>query len=145
MIISQPSESVEILIVLSGHFTAVDLSKILVIYTEILKEQLLKFLWIPIHHVANAIVFCTYKWRRANAISWEPDRLSVATCTRYGQLIHTTKTYCRCAPETHESTYRQVHSLPTWAWRWRTPLPPKACCLLGTECFWWHNDDSDEE
>jgi len=27
MIISQPSESVEILIVLSGHFTAVDLSK----------------------------------------------------------------------------------------------------------------------
>jgi len=44
MIISQPSESVEILIVLSGHFTAVGLSKFLVRYIEILKEQLLKFL-----------------------------------------------------------------------------------------------------
>jgi len=44
MIFSQPSESVEILIVLSGYFKAVDLSEILVRYIEMLKEQLLKFL-----------------------------------------------------------------------------------------------------
>jgi len=51
----------------------------------------------PVHRVANAIVFCTYKWRRTSTISWEPDRLSVATCT--GDQAQSGNRNCKSARE----------------------------------------------
>ena len=81
MTFSQLSELVEILIMLSTHFTAVELSETSLGYIIILNERPLKFLWTSVYYVANAAVSCNYKWRRANGISLNPERVSTVMCT----------------------------------------------------------------